>query len=148
MLSSAPTAHSAPVMTDRATPPMALLVLSTVLFAVFSFVVTIVAMATFWPAGVLLALVLGWRGGFIPSFGHSAEASRMAQSVRPDLAEPTLPSSGNASFDAYRTDMLNRLHKEQEKFEGFLVRLREAKDKSEFDTFMDERAKRTQIPAE
>ncbi|MFZ1470705.1 MAG: DUF2852 domain-containing protein [Paracoccaceae bacterium] len=51
--------------------------------------------------------------------------------------------SGNASFDAYKAETLRRLEDEQEAFEGFLQRLREAKDKSEFDTFMDDRARRS-----
>jgi len=50
-------------------------------------------------------------------------------------------SSGNTAFDAYKTETLRRLEEEQENFEAFLKRLREAKDKSEFDQFMDERAK-------
>jgi hypothetical protein len=50
--------------------------------------------------------------------------------------------SGNAAFDAYRSDTLKRLEEEQEQFEGFLARLRQAKDKAEFDAFMDEQVKR------
>lgn len=49
--------------------------------------------------------------------------------------------SGNSAFDAYKADTLRRLEDEQGKFEAFLERLREAKDKSEFDQFMDERAR-------
>lgn len=49
-------------------------------------------------------------------------------------------SSGNTAFDSYKADMLKRLEDEQHAFESFLERLREAKDKSEFDAFMDERA--------
>ena len=48
--------------------------------------------------------------------------------------------SGNSAFDAYKMDTLKRLEDEQHAFESFLERLREAKDKSEFDAFMDERA--------
>lgn len=48
--------------------------------------------------------------------------------------------SGNTAFDAYKEDTLRRLQEEQENFEAFLERLRAAKDKSEFDQFMDERA--------
>jgi Protein of unknown function (DUF2852) len=51
-------------------------------------------------------------------------------------------SSGNEAFDAYRADTLKRLEDEQEQFEGFLARLRQAKDKAEFDAFMDEQVKR------
>jgi hypothetical protein len=53
----------------------------------------------------------------------------------------TMRSSGNTAFDAYKNETLRRLEEEQENFEAFLERLREAKDKSEFDQFMDERAK-------
>ena len=49
-------------------------------------------------------------------------------------------SSGNAAFDAYKSDTIRRLQEEQDAFEAFLQRLRDAKDKSEFDTFMDDRA--------
>jgi len=51
-------------------------------------------------------------------------------------------SSGNASFDAYRRDTLERLEQEQDRFDSFLGRLRAAKDKSEFDDFLDQRARR------
>ena len=50
-------------------------------------------------------------------------------------------SSGNSAFDAYKADTLNRLQREQEEFEAFLERLRTSKDKSEFDQYLDERAR-------
>ena len=56
-------------------------------------------------------------------------------------------SSGNTAFDAYKADTLRRLEDEQEAFEAFLQRLRNSKDKSEFDTFMDERARANQAAA-
>ena len=49
------------------------------------------------------------------------------------------PSSGNNAFDEYRTETLKRLEDEQREFQDFLQRLRFAKDKSEFDQFMNER---------
>lgn len=49
--------------------------------------------------------------------------------------------SGNSAFDAYKADTLHRLEQEQHDFEAFLQRLREAKDKAEFDEFMNERAR-------
>lgn len=58
-------------------------------------------------------------------------------------------TSGNTAFDSYKADMLKRLEDEQHAFESFLERLREAKDKGEFDAFMDERAKAaTETPDE
>lgn len=50
-------------------------------------------------------------------------------------------TSGNSAFDAYRDETIRRLEAEQDAFESFLKRLRDAKDKQEFDSFMDERAK-------
>lgn len=50
-------------------------------------------------------------------------------------------SSGNSAFDAYKAETLRRLEEEQAAFEGFLNRLREAKDKTEFDAFMEDRAR-------
>lgn len=52
------------------------------------------------------------------------------------------PSSGNSAFDEYRNDTLRRLEEEQREFKAFLERLRFAKDKTEFDTFMAERRNR------
>ena len=52
------------------------------------------------------------------------------------------PSSGNRAFDDYRTETLRRLEDEQREFKDFLERLRFAKDKTEFDSFMAERRNR------
>lgn len=51
-------------------------------------------------------------------------------------------STGNSAFDAYKEETLRRLEEEQTNFEAFLERLREAKDKAEFDQFMEDRAKK------
>lgn len=51
------------------------------------------------------------------------------------------PSSGNRAFDEYRAETLRRLEDEQKEFAGFLDRLRFAKDKAEFDAFVEERAR-------
>ncbi|MBV1697367.1 MAG: DUF2852 domain-containing protein [Hyphomicrobiales bacterium] len=51
----------------------------------------------------------------------------------------TPPSSGNKAFDDYRTETLRRLEDEQREFKEFLERLRFAKDRAEFDQFMNER---------
>ena len=52
------------------------------------------------------------------------------------------PSSGNRAFDDYRSETLRRLEDEQREFKDFLERLRFAKDKTEFDSFMAERRAR------
>jgi Protein of unknown function (DUF2852) len=52
------------------------------------------------------------------------------------------PTSGNRAFDDYRAETLRRLEDEQREFKEFLERLRFAKDRSEFDQFMNERRNR------
>jgi Protein of unknown function (DUF2852) len=62
--------------------------------------------------------------------------------------QSTAPSSGNRAFDEYRAETLRRLEDEQKEFSSFLERLRFAKDKAEFDQFMDERRNRPPAPTE
>ncbi|MBU2993650.1 DUF2852 domain-containing protein [Octadecabacter sp. 1_MG-2023] len=126
-------AHSDPM-------PVAVQVLSTILFAAFAIPVTIIALNVFWPAGILIAVILAWRGGFAPTGRPSPAPRDMDEAMKSLMPTTAQRSSGNASFDAYRHDMIERLEIEQEKFEGFLSRLRHAKDQSEFDTFLDQRA--------
>lgn len=68
-------------------------------------------------------------------FNKSCSSRRMSHKFA------AMRSSGNTAFDAYKNETLRRLEEEQENFEAFLKRLRDAKDKAEFDQFMDERAK-------
>lgn len=73
-------------------------------------------------------------------FNSSASKRHLDWSHSPAVMRTT----GNSAFDAYKADTLRRLEDEQGKFEAFLERLRDAKDKAEFDQFMDERAKKTE----
>lgn len=85
----------------------------------------------FWPVGLALLAYMIWSKRM---FSKSCTARRMGGAMT------TMRSTGNSAFDAYKADTLRRLEEEQHNFEAFLERLREAKDKSEFDQFMDERA--------
>ncbi|MEP4248962.1 DUF2852 domain-containing protein [Tateyamaria sp.] len=89
----------------------------------------------FWPVGLALLFYMIWSKRM---FSKSCNTNRMSATMT------TMRSTGNAAFDAYKSDTLRRLEEEQHNFEAFLERLREAKDKSEFDEFMDERAKAAQ----
>ena len=51
-------------------------------------------------------------------------------------------TSGNRAFDEYRMETLRRLEDEQKEFREFLDRLRHAKDKEEFDLFMQQHRSR------
>lgn len=48
-------------------------------------------------------------------------------------------STGNAAFEAYRSATLTELEQEAAAFRKYLDELRHAKDKSEFDAFLEER---------
>ncbi|MCX7559968.1 DUF2852 domain-containing protein [Sulfitobacter sp. F26204] len=87
----------------------------------------------FWPVGLALLAYMIWSKRMFNGTSCSARRNRTVMSTR---------STGNAAFDAYKADTLRRLEDEQNNFEAFLERLREAKDKAEFDQFMDDRAKR------
>ncbi|WP_417249058.1 DUF2852 domain-containing protein [Celeribacter sp.] len=89
----------------------------------------------FWPVGVFLLFYMIWgKNMFSKHKNCSRHSSRRA-------AVYAMKSSGNSAFDAYKTETLRRLEEEQDSFEAFLERLRAAKDKAEFDQFMEDRAK-------
>ena len=87
----------------------------------------------FWPVGLALLFYMIWSKRMF-----STSCRRIGRSGH---AMSHLRTTGNSAFDAYKADTLRRLEEEQDKFEEFLQRLREAKDKAEFDQFMDERAR-------
>ena len=74
-------------------------------------------------------------------FGTCAKRNHMSRYHRHSAARAAFKSSGNMAFDSYKGETLRRLEEEQKNFEGFLQRLRESKDKSEFDDFMEDRAR-------
>jgi hypothetical protein len=91
----------------------------------------------FWPIGLALLAYMIWSKRM---FNGSCNKSR-------PMTRHKFRSSGNTAFDAYKADTLRRLEEEQEAFEAFLQRLRDAKDKSEFDQFMDDRARKARSDA-
>lgn len=95
----------------------------------------------FWPVGLALVAYMTITNRWSKDmFGSSCAARKSRHWAMHAASRP----SGNSAFDAYKADTLRRLEDEQEAFEAFLQRLRDAKDKSEFDQFMDERARRTE----
>jgi len=136
----APASSFAPMHTQRRDIPLVVQILSTLLFGAFAIVAVVMAFNAFWPAGAAIAIVLAWRGGFAPHSARAVSVDEIVAQLRMLSPEAETRRSGNASFDAYRADVLNRLEEEQTRFDAFLGRLREAKDKSEFDRFMDQRA--------
>ena len=89
----------------------------------------------FWPIGLALLAYMIWSKRMFSGQCTPRRSTAFGRVSR---------GTGNAAFDAYREETLRRLEEEQEAFEAFLQRLREAKDKAEFDQFMDERARRAE----
>ncbi len=87
----------------------------------------------FWPIGLALLAYMIWSKRMFNS---------SCKSMTRTHARHMGKSSGNSAFDAYKAETLRRLEEEQDNFEAFLKRLREAKDKAEFDQFMDDRAQK------
>ena len=96
----------------------------------------------FWPVGLaLLAYMIWGKQMFARSCGHRRHHDHHHGWGRHAMraGQPT----GNRAFDDYKAEALRRLEEEQEAFEAFLQRLRSSKDKSEFDSFMEDRARAT-----
>ncbi|MCU0827012.1 MAG: DUF2852 domain-containing protein [Tabrizicola sp.] len=101
----------------------------------------VLSFVIFWPVGLALLAYMIWGKKM---FSRSCRARRQSHdqawgrhSYRAGM------TTGNYAFDSYKAEALRRLEEEQEAFEAFLQRLRNSKDKSEFDAFMEERARST-----
>ncbi|MEM8789042.1 MAG: DUF2852 domain-containing protein [Pseudomonadota bacterium] len=90
----------------------------------------VIGFILFWPIGLALLFYMIWSNRMSC---HARKWSHTGARFRP---------TGNTAFDAYRDATLKRLEDEQSAFREFLERLRRAKDQSEFDQFMEDRAKR------
>ncbi|MCG3266364.1 DUF2852 domain-containing protein [Yoonia sp. I 8.24] len=85
-----------------------------------------------WPVGLALLAYMIWsKRMFNKSCSHKSHRTHRRHMRH---------TSGNTAFDAYKQETLRRLEDEQDNFEAFLKRLRDSKDKAEFDQFMNERA--------
>ncbi len=107
-----------------------------------------------WPIGLAILAYLLWsgrmgcwkhRGPGRWHFSENADGDEGRRRKR-RRGRRSPPSSGNRAFDEYREETLRRLEDEQEEFMTFLDRLRHAKDKMEFDQFMDERRRQASRP--
>ena len=117
-----------------------------------------------WPLGliILVALIANGRIGYrhrlqfagagpTGDWDHVTRMDRMGKKADPVPAKTDglrdrvrgngrgQPSSGNRAFDNYRAETLRRLEDEQREFKEFLTRLRVARDRAEFDEFINDR---------
>ena len=109
----------------------------------------ILGFLAYWPLGLGILAYVVWsgrmrcwkRGGYGRWQNESMERAREAMDRWYGRAKSSY-SSGNRAFDDYREETLRRLEEEEREFKDFLDRLRQAKDKSEFDQFMADRGRR------
>ena len=119
----------------------------------------VVAFILFWPIGLGILAYLIWSGRMSCSWRHADRQEwRERRERMHDAAhrwwhghghrhgDRGRMSSGNRAFDEYREETLRRLEDEQKEFRDFLDRLRHAKDKAEFDQFMDDRRRPREEP--
>ncbi len=92
-----------------------------------------------WIATMILAFIFFWPIGLIVLF-YMIGTNRMGKNCY-SRRRRGFSSTGNTAFDNYRDETLKRLQDEQNAFNGFMENLRAAKDKAEFDQFMDDREK-------
>lgn len=93
-------------------------------------VIMILGFIVFWPLGLAILGYMIWSGRM--------GCKSRKRSIKSWARQATM-STGNTAFDEYRAETLRRLEEEREEFIKFLERLRQAKDRSEFDQFMRER---------
>jgi hypothetical protein len=106
-------------------------------------VAIILGFLVFWPIGLITLFYVFWSGRMGCSerrgFGRWQEKMDRVRST----GRWNFGTSGNAAFDEYRNETLKRLEDEEREFHDFLRKLRQAKDKQEFDAFMADRRTRT-----
>ena len=112
----------------------------------------------FWPIGLAILGYMLWSG----RMGSWMKASHKAPGKWYDYSATNrdtvsrcsmrkhrrhgLKPTGNAAFDEYREQTMQRLEEEQQQFQDYLERLRQARDKEEFDSFMAERKAQADKP--
>lgn len=116
--------------------------------------VMVLGFILFWPAGLAILAYLIWSGRMtcggmgsrwerkMQRFQDKMGRWNAGQSERPQSFTGSFTPSGNRAFDEYRNETLHRLENEFAEFRSFLDRLREAKDKAEFEQFMTDRRNR------
>lgn len=106
-------------------------------------VLMVLGFVIFWPVGLALLAYLIWSGRMGCRHGRGAGRWHFEDKAREfagrHMGRVRMRPSGNTAFDEYREATLRRLEEEHDEFKEFLHKLRQARDKAEFDQFMDQR---------
>jgi hypothetical protein len=87
-----------------------------------------------WPLGLAAIGYILW-GGSIDALVDDCVAW-----IKAWLKQPAKPAStGNAAFDAYKAETLKRLEEEEVAFAAYIQKLRDSRDREEFERFLAER---------
>lgn len=113
--------------------------------------VMVLGFIIFWPLGLGILFYLLWSGrmGCWKHGGHGRwhnERRRGRDAFSRWREGPKEAPGTNSAFEDYRQQTLRRLEEEEREFHDYLERLRRAKDKEEFDQFMDELRNRPSSP--
>ncbi len=107
-----------------------------------------------WIFAILLGFYFWWPFGLailayrLSTKRYGDRFARGGQWQFPEMMSRTArgfsfaPPSGNRAFDEYRSETLRRLEDEQKEFVEYLDRLRQARDRQEFEQFMADRRQR------
>lgn len=90
----------------------------------------VIGFVFFWPVGLAILGYMIWSNRMFASKKSIWGSRNFGLGFR---------SSGNVAFDNYKAETIRRLEEEQAAFDDFVKRLRESKDKAEFDQFMEDR---------
>ncbi len=93
-----------------------------------------------WIAAMILGFIFFWPVGLVLLF-YMIGTNRMGNCSMKNKWKHHrgFEGTGNTVFDKYREETLKRLEDEQNAFRSFLDDLRNAKDQTEFDSFMAKR---------
>lgn len=92
----------------------------------------ILGFALWWPIGLAVIGYIMWGGSIDDLFNDGIAKAK-------SFAHKPHSSSGNAAFDDYRRETLRKLEEEQAEFDEYVARLRQARDREEFERFMADR---------
>ena len=95
-------------------------------------VMMILGFVFFWPIGLGVLAYLFWSGKMRCGSRENWQSWKSRSGFMGG-------STGNRAFDDYRDQTIRKLEEDAREFRGFLERLRQAKDKEEFDRFMSQR---------
>ncbi|HEY4925908.1 MAG TPA: DUF2852 domain-containing protein [Roseiarcus sp.] len=126
-------------------------------WSVFEIVAMVLGFIVFWPIGLaILGFKLWQRKAGYPGDLQTAAQEKWREARSAMWSGPWQgrhsfysPSSGNSAFDDWRANEIARLEEERRKlqdahreFQAFVDNIRKAKDREEFERFMNERRNR------